>query len=212
MAAIPNSWPRASASGGVTLPLLFALSLPGCAATSGQFMGIDTTVQSNALRSDPETAVLRNRLGLLVKAAQQENCLVGPAQSQALTGLSGLAYIQCQVRFSELDSVASNLRDSQAEASLGLLARRAQGGDKLAQLKLGIRFEEGDGVERDIEKARTLYSRAATDSGGTLWIYVPGVGNGTRGRVMPIDQGPRQPGLKAAKDRLAKLAAEKSRD
>jgi hypothetical protein len=44
-----------------------------------------------------------------------------------------------------------------ADAELQSLAGRARAGDKDAQLELGIRYEEGRGVERDSESARRLY-------------------------------------------------------
>jgi len=88
------------------------------------------------------------------------------------------------------------------QAEIGSLARRAQAGDKQAQLELGIRFEEGRGVARDLNKARKLYAKAATGSGGTIWVYSPPVGNGTKGRVIPVNSGPKQVGLAEAKRRL----------
>lgn len=88
-------------------------------------------------------------------------------------------------------------------ASLQPLHDRANGGDKQALLQLGVAYAEGQLVERDCEQSRRLLRRAATATGGTLWVYSPPVGNGTTGRVIPIDQGPRQPGLQSAKDLLA---------
>ena len=85
---------------------------------------------------------------------------------------------------------------------LKVLARRAQAGVKAAQLELGIRFEEGRGVERDLGKARALYRLAASTSGGQIWIYSPPVGNGSSGRVIPVNTGPKQVGLAEAKRRL----------
>ena len=85
------------------------------------------------------------------------------------------------------------------------LAMRAQAGDKQAQLDLGIAFEEGRGVERDLKKARKLYAQAASDSGGHIWVYSPSVGNSTSGRVIPIDTGPRQKGLLDAEKRLRRI-------
>jgi hypothetical protein len=85
------------------------------------------------------------------------------------------------------------------------LARRAQAGDKHAQLELGIRYEEGRGVERDLGRARKFYRAAASDSGGTKWIYSPSVGNGSKGRVIPVHTGPAQAGLTEAKVRLERL-------
>ncbi len=87
-------------------------------------------------------------------------------------------------------------------AEIQSLARRAQTGDKYAQLELGIRYEEGNGVERNLKRAKKLYAAAASDSGGKVWVYSPPVGNGTSGRVIPVDAGPKQYGLAEAKRRL----------
>lgn len=85
------------------------------------------------------------------------------------------------------------------------LALRAQAGDKQAQLELGIRFEEGRGVERDVAKARDMYRLAASDSGGPVWVYVPPTVKGQRGRVMPVAGGRKASGLAEAKARLDAL-------
>lgn len=92
----------------------------------------------------------------------------------------------------------------QVDPELELLANRARAGDKQAQLELGIRFEEGSGVERDLDKARKLYRLAASDSGGSVTVYVPGV-SGASGRVMLIDSMPRRVGLEKARRRLDAL-------
>ncbi|WCM25839.1 hypothetical protein NDN01_17630 [Sphingomonas sp. QA11] len=99
-----------------------------------------------------------------------------------------------------------SLEPGTASADLQVLARRAQAGDKYAQLALGVRYEEGRGVPRDLAKSKTLYARAASDSDGTLWVYSPGNGK-AKGRVVPIDSGPRQAGLSEAKSRLSRLTA-----
>lgn len=98
----------------------------------------------------------------------------------------------------DLNAVPAN---SEA-AAIQALARRAQAGDKYTQLELGIRYENGDGVARDLERAKKLYRSAASDSGGRIWVYSPPVGNGTSGRVIPVDAGPKQYGLAEAKKRL----------
>jgi hypothetical protein len=85
------------------------------------------------------------------------------------------------------------------------LAARASTGDKQAQLDLGIRFEEGAGVAQDFAAAKKLYRQAASDSGGTIWIYTPPVGNGTSGRVVPVQSGTKQYGLAEAQRRLKTL-------
>jgi len=85
------------------------------------------------------------------------------------------------------------------------LARRAQAGDKQAQLDLGIRFEEGKGVQQDKKRAMRLYRKAAQTSGGTMWVYMPSPGNGAPARVIPVARGSRQAGLEEAKQRMSDL-------
>ena len=99
-----------------------------------------------------------------------------------------------------------SLAAGQVDTKLQQLATRARAGDKHAQLELGIAFEEGRGVERDLTKARNLYRLAASDSGGRMWVYLPSVGNGTKGRVMQVDRGPKISGLTEAKTRLDLLS------
>lgn len=87
-------------------------------------------------------------------------------------------------------------------SSLYQLYDRAQIGDKQAQFELGVIFANGIGVEQDCEQARRLLSLAATDTGGTIWVYSPPVGNGTQGRVIPVNQGPKRYGLSTARELL----------
>ena len=91
------------------------------------------------------------------------------------------------------------------DPELQRLAQMARSGDKQAQLELGIRFEEGLGVERNIGKARKQYRQAASDSGGVIWVYQPPVKKGGSGRVMPVNFGARQKGLVEAARRLDAL-------
>ncbi|AWW75328.1 hypothetical protein CD351_12905 [Erythrobacter sp. KY5] len=85
---------------------------------------------------------------------------------------------------------------------------RAQAGDKQAQFDLGMRYVRGDGVPQDCEAARRLLRRAATRTGGTIWVYSPPVTTGGSGRVIPVDGGPVQPGLQTAEEALARLNVE----
>ncbi|WOE74577.1 hypothetical protein [Alterisphingorhabdus coralli] len=101
-----------------------------------------------------------------------------------------------------IDLTAPTLTDD--ERAIQSLASRAQAGDKQAQLDLGIRFEEGRGVARDLKTARKLYERAAKDSGGLMWVYSPPVGNGSSGRVVPLNTGVKQVGLAEAKSLIRK--------
>jgi hypothetical protein len=93
-----------------------------------------------------------------------------------------------------------------ADADLQALARRAQAGDKHAQLELGVRYEEGRGVSADLHRAEQLYRMAASDSGGTTYVYSPPVGKHGRGRVIPVTQQIRRAGLPEARTRLDLLS------
>lgn len=95
-----------------------------------------------------------------------------------------------------------SLRPGLTASEVTLLARRAQAGEKQAQLDLGIRFEEGNGVPQDWKRATSLYRQAATDSGGATWVYAPSPGNGAPARVIGIDNQMNQLGLEEARRRL----------
>ncbi|MFN5128275.1 MAG: hypothetical protein ACK519_01075 [Sphingomonadaceae bacterium] len=101
--------------------------------------------------------------------------------------------------------IGVSLKPGGADPAVQALAARASAGDKQAQLDLGIRFEEGAGVARDLNTAKKLYRQAASDSGGTIWVYTPPVGNGTSGRVVPITKGEKSLGLAEAKKRFEKV-------
>lgn len=107
-----------------------------------------------------------------------------------------LAVGACSGRYMGLDA-------SSLDREIALLAQRAQLGDKQAQFELGQRFATGNGVPRDCDKAIELTRRAASSTGGTLWVYSPPVTQGGRGQVIPLDRGPVQPGLAAAATALA---------
>lgn len=91
-----------------------------------------------------------------------------------------------------------------ADPELQSLAMHAQAGDKQAQLELGIIYEEGRGVGRNINRAKALYRQAAKTSGGVTYVYSPPVGQ-ARGQVIPVQTGVRAPGLAEAGARLARL-------
>jgi TPR repeat protein len=115
--------------------------------------------------------------------------------SAALLGLAGCA----AAAFAGI-----SLAPGAADPALQQLARRAQSGDKQAQLELGIAYEEGRGVPVDLARAERLYRMAASDSGGTIYVYTPPVGRHGQGRVVPVSRGVGQPGLAEAKARLEK--------
>ena len=96
-----------------------------------------------------------------------------------------------------------------AEPALQTLAKRARSGDKEAQLALGIRFEEGIDVSRDLMAARRLYRSAAMPTKHLAFIYVPPAGAGGSGAVVPISIGRAESGLPTAAERLAALKRRK---
>jgi hypothetical protein len=85
------------------------------------------------------------------------------------------------------------------------LARRAQAGDKQAQFELGMAYEEGQLLPRNLRRAVALYRLAAAGSSGRHWIYSPPSGAGQVGRVVAVDVGQRQSGLVAAQARLTEM-------
>lgn len=116
-------------------------------------------------------------------------------------GLGGCAGISGKYAGIDLNAPAPTAEAAEVQG----LARNAQAGNKQAQLDLGIRFEQGLGVERDLSKAKELYRQAASDSGGTIWVYTPPVGNGTNGRVVPVNSGLKQKGIAEASRRLSAI-------
>jgi len=91
-----------------------------------------------------------------------------------------------------------------ADPELQSLARRAQAGDKHAQLELGIRYEQGLGVGIDLARAERLYRRAATATGGTRLVCIPASGRHGPASTVPLS-GRRVEGLLEAATRLAAL-------
>jgi TPR repeat protein len=97
-----------------------------------------------------------------------------------------------------------SLSADNADEGLRTLARRAAAGDKRAQLALGMRFETGDGVPVDLDRAERLYRLAAATSGDVEDVYFPSVRMKTPGQVLPRYEPPRF-GLPEAQARLEAL-------
>lgn len=102
----------------------------------------------------------------------------------------------------------AGLDDPGVSSEARLVGERARLGDKQAQYELALRFAAGDGVPRNCNRARELLGQAASNSGGTIWIYSPPVTKGGSGRVIPVDSGPVRPGLAIAKRALSGLDCE----
>lgn len=98
-----------------------------------------------------------------------------------------------------------NLNASDLPAEPRDLALRAQAGDKEAQLYLGIAFEEGRGVARDLGRARRLYALATSCSGGLLRVYVLLVIPSQAGRVTQVPMMAPPSGFTNTKARLEQL-------
>jgi hypothetical protein len=114
---------------------------------------------------------------------------------------------QCKAVWAEFAETlvrASAAPQGLPDLPLVTLANMARAGSKQARLELGIRFEEGRGLARDLKRARSLYRQAATSSGGQVPVYSPAVGN-SPGRVIMINTGPVVPGLPEAAQRLRAL-------
>ncbi|WEK00989.1 MAG: SEL1-like repeat protein [Candidatus Sphingomonas phytovorans] len=86
-----------------------------------------------------------------------------------------------------------------------MLEKAARHGDKVAQLELGKRYEEGSGVPRNEQKAISLYRRAARTDVRQTSVYSPAVGAERYGRVVQVAQPTIAPGLPEADARLTAL-------
>ena len=92
-----------------------------------------------------------------------------------------------------------------ASATPAALECAAASGDKFAQLELGIRYETGEGVPRDLRRAERFYARAARDEPRSRYVYSAPVGDERYGRLIPISDGTAAPGLAEAQERLSRL-------
>jgi hypothetical protein len=97
-----------------------------------------------------------------------------------------------------------SLSAGEADPALQSLARRARAGDEHAQLDLGARYEDGDGVPRDLRRAEQLYRRASSPRSATQHIHSPAVGKHGQDRVV-VSTGLPKPGLEEARVRLKGL-------
>ena|GEM_PF-1352334 len=198
-------------------PVLLTGMLAGCAAPT-HYMGIDISNPAPAYLLSPEQAAFFQEQNLLLAKAQAAGCIPTEPDGKAVGVPIGEGArkpdadqnttchaIAEQLATLETRRLALVLHRSHPAMPLTALASEAQRESKQAQLELGIRFEEGRGVERDLDKARKLYAQAASDSGGTIWVYSPSVGNGTKGRMIPVNAGPKRSGLAEAKKRLGML-------
>ena len=99
-----------------------------------------------------------------------------------------------------------SLKPGGADPAVQALAARASIGDKQAQLDLGIRFLNGQGMTADKRRACDLFRLSASDSGGPLWIYTPSPGGGAPARVLPVQTATPTAGLASARVWLERCA------
>jgi hypothetical protein len=86
-----------------------------------------------------------------------------------------------------------------------ILQLRARRGDRNAQLELGIRYEEGRGVDLNLDTAEHWYRRAARDVARPSQVYSPAVGPHGRARILRVRGGSSSRGLAEARQRLRQL-------
>jgi len=197
--------PRRSLAGICTSLFCGMFLLTGC-ASSASYMGIDLAQPqpvSKASQNAPSLTAQLERAGCIAPASQRTGETPVAATEECLELIAGFVQRGRVPMGMEFGANYKNIPTRQ-------LASSAQDGDKHAQLELGKRFEWAcnsplsvdHDVPCDMKKAKKLYAAAASDSGGTIWVYSPPVGNGTSGRVIPVNSGPKQVGLAEAKKRL----------
>lgn len=100
-----------------------------------------------------------------------------------------------------------SLKPGSAEPAVQALAARASAGEKQAQLDLGIRFLNGQGIAADERRACDLFRLSASDTRGPLWIYTPSPGGGAPAHVLPVQNATPTAGLASARAWLERCAS-----
>ena len=100
-----------------------------------------------------------------------------------------------------------SLKTGGADPAVQALAARASTGDKQAQLELGIRFLNGQGMTADERRACNLFRMSSRGTSGQLWIYTPSPGGGAPAHVLPIQTATPSAGLAAARAWLERCAS-----
>jgi TPR repeat protein len=129
----------------------------------------------------------------------------GSAKSYSLSALLAAALLMGGCASQQYMGVS--LKPGGADPAVQALAARASIGDKQAQLVLGIRFLNGQGMTADERRACNLFRLSASDSGGPLWIYTPSPGGGAPARVLPVQTAPPTAGLASARVWLERCAS-----
>jgi hypothetical protein len=157
----------------------------------------------------PPMAYFGLSLDAPVTPAEQMRLEAALAQPAAASG--------CRWRIAQTETIVNVPCDA---VPLTAIARAAAADNKQAQLELGVRFEEGLGVPRDLTKARKLYRMAARGSISGQPIGFPDYSDNLIGRDEGGDsvrtdprlgrgEAPSQPsprGLAQARERLRNLS------
>jgi TPR repeat protein len=128
-------------------------------------------------------------------------CATIPKSCRALSSLGAATYTLPNGR-----NVV--MMDRLVQASIAELRCGADQGSQAAQVLLAKRFETGDGVPRDPERAVALYERAATAVPLTTAIYSPPVTLGGRGQMLFLNNPNAGPGSAEAQYRLGRMLIE----
>jgi len=180
--------------------------LSGCAAPT-HYMGIDISNPAPAYPLSPEQAAFFQEQNLLFAKAQAAGCIPTGPDDNRVAELGGDQSAACQAITEQFATLEASLPDlvlkrGYADMPIAQLANAAQSGNKTAQLELGIRFEEGRGVTKDLDKAKRLYEKAASDDLKYVDVYQT---DADGGRISKLAAGTLGNGLPAAKLRLERL-------
>jgi hypothetical protein len=100
-----------------------------------------------------------------------------------------------------------SLKPGGADPAVQAMAARASTGDKQAQLDLGMRFLNGQGMAPDERRVCNLFRLSASSTGGHLWIYTPSPGGGAPAQVLPVQTATPTAGLASARAWLERCAS-----
>lgn len=180
--------------------------LASCAAPTS-YMGIDISNPAPAFALSPEQIAFFQEQNLLFAKAQAAGCIPTDPDDNRVAELGGDQSAACQAITEQFATLEASLPDlvlkrGYADTPIAQLANAAQSGNKTAQLELGIRFEEGRGVTKDLNKAKRLYEKAASDDLKYVDVYQT---DADGGRITKLAAGTLGNGLPAAKLRLARL-------
>ena len=207
---------------GIVLPAVIALLPLTVQAQEAEtvYMGIDLAAQEAPEQQQPQTHSLGLEMREMLDEGVELGCLsfTAPASYAQTDNRSR----RCQQYIGRLAAASAQGDEEEARHAdadnplrsvpLVELARAAQSGNKQAQLELGIRFEEGIGVQADWDNALELYTLAARHTPATSGIRVNAATDqsafaGEGGTLGRRELSRRIPGLQEARERRDALEA-----